>query len=226
MVVSGLEYASVRARIGQLYILSVYQQAELFFRNFLKEIGHTSGGKESTGWLEFVMDALGLKPTRAVDLNMIGPHLIYAFDYYNRCRNEFVHPTGREMATDCQKAAAELNKFGMNLTLKAPNLPSQMDFDDFVLFSRVTKALARRLTEVKAPKIEECARLIHQKTFVQKDLESGIASFRRSFYRVSNSSTRQLKMLQSHLETVEHVAQEQSLDVAKEILSLVRGNLA
>jgi hypothetical protein len=152
--------------LSRSYIVTVYQSAEQFLREFRKEhialyqkswIGDAEKIDPLTLTLQNVSNA------QAAAEGIVGLDLISRFQYYRIVRNWVVH--GRESdisrpeekfkdivpySPEHEKALA---------TLEAPNPPTSLSFDDFIYFSRLTKLIAEKLCEIATPTTDH---LVHQ----------------------------------------------------------------
>lgn len=86
---------------------------------------------------------------------VIGNDLITRFQYYRSVRNWVVHPKDRNVSKPTSRfdeivPYSEENKaeFG---AVQAPNTVESLTFDDFILFSRLTKAIADRICQTTKP---------------------------------------------------------------------------
>lgn len=155
------EFDSWRAHLAQRHIVSVYESAERFFKEFRKEhselhqrewIGDADGKSRMTVALENV-GASKEQAERGVGLDLIS-----RFEYYRLVRNWIVHDKARNPEKETE-VLESLVKYGdANAAalgrLAAPNRPDSLGFDDFILFSRVTKLVAERLNDLGKPSEE------------------------------------------------------------------------
>jgi len=145
-----------RSRISQSYILSVYQTFELFLREFKDEYNDLINKN-----LRFddSKDNLLLKLIRQITTtgkakSVIGEYRLELFDYYRKIRNKYSH----EYIDDkkLNKAFERINRFKNDISenypkLDAPNEFNNINFDDFILFTRVVKDIAFCLNEIIQP---------------------------------------------------------------------------
>jgi hypothetical protein len=155
----------VSRHLGRSYIVSVYQSAERFLHEFRKE-HRALYAKDWTGDGDDV-DPLTVA-LRNVDTSeaeaekRIGSDLISRFQYYRIARNWVVHTKESDVSKP-QARFAEIvpysvehqDKFG---SLKAPNPPSEVGFDDFIFFSRLTKLIAEKLCRIAEPPLDHWVR--------------------------------------------------------------------
>ena len=143
------------------YIVSVYAAAELFLHDFRRE--HIRlfqkdwiGDANNVDKLTLTLKNVAL--TQGDGEQIVGKDLISIFNYYKLVRNSTVH------VADCDKQKTEIAfkqiaEYSVENKLKyssviAPNEPSKLNFDDFVLFSRITKGIAEGLCRMSQPQIE------------------------------------------------------------------------
>ncbi|MBL8853992.1 MAG: hypothetical protein JNK57_08480 [Planctomycetaceae bacterium] len=159
-------------RLHRNYIVSVYSSAELFLHDFRREhielfqkdwIGDTDDVDRLTVALRNV--ASSQKEAEG----KIGADLISVFQYYRLVRNSTVHVAKSEKH-DPERAFQKIVEFSTEnkheySKLSAPNKPSEVKFDDFVLFSRITKEIAEALCSISQPAME------HWRTVFSDDLK-------------------------------------------------------
>lgn len=145
-----------RSRISQSYILSVYQTFELFLRQFKDEHNDLFNGD----WkFDDSTDSLLIKLIRKITtINnakiVIGDFRLELFDYYRKVRNKYSHDYIDDSKMD--KAFAQVIKFKTDISngypkLSAPNEFEKINFDDFVLFTRLVKDIAYELNNIIQP---------------------------------------------------------------------------
>lgn len=136
------------SKITQNYIVSVQQCFETFLKQIYEEgknlgkQGWSFKEKEDT-WLTCVTKNV-LSKEQCDELD----GLIEICDYYNKVRNFAVHDLSRE--DEIAKAYRDLQNIIPMIksrynTLNAPNKIEHINFDDFILFSRVSKDVAKSI---------------------------------------------------------------------------------
>jgi hypothetical protein len=146
-------------RTAQLYILSVYQQAEVFLRTFQREHPGSSlwkARKDGESRLHWILDCLN-NNSFITNCNEIGRHRFELFEYYRLVRNHFIHDPVNLRDVDAK--FNELREFKDQILaeykLAAPNSYREQSFDDFMLFSRVVKHIAIELCRIGKPQDQE-----------------------------------------------------------------------
>lgn len=145
-----------RSRISQSYILSVYQTFELFLRQFKDEHNDLFNGN----WkFDDSKDNLLIKLIRKITTinnakTVIGDFRLELFDYYRKVRNKYSHEYIDDSKLD--KAYAQIITFKTEISnnypkLKAPNEFDEINFDDFILFTRLVKDIAYGLNDMIQP---------------------------------------------------------------------------
>lgn len=152
------EVDSLQRYLCRHYIVTVYESAECFLHDFRRE--HTGlYGREWTG------DANNIDPltlamkniaeTEAKAATYVGQDLISRFHYYRSVRNWVVHTKQSNPSKPLARfsdivsySAENRDRFG---PVAAPNKPGSLTFDDFILFSRLTKYVAERLSLLARP---------------------------------------------------------------------------
>ena len=165
------------ARRAQFYVLSVYQQAELFFADLVDELpqgliwksasGRAARGKDETQ-LEWIVRTIKSEKPDELDKESDAQFFddVSIFNYFRLVRNAFMHE-GKEtralgLARDelvkrhrersAESGAAQGNACERNFIV--PYAYSELRFSDFILFTRVVKAIARRLCRALKPELD------------------------------------------------------------------------
>lgn len=152
------EFDDWRAHLSQRHIVAVYESAERFFKEFRREHSELhrrewTGDKDGKSRIELTLENLG--PTKEEAEQIVGLDLISRFEYYRLVRNWIVHDRTRKPDKETT-ALQNLPKYSdANAAalgrIVAPNPPELLNFDDFILFSRVTKLLAEKLNFLGKP---------------------------------------------------------------------------
>jgi len=143
-----IEYMPIR--ISHLYILSTYQQAEIFIKKFRNEHPASKDwrsreDKESP--LKHILDCINISSTN------LQQYLIDIFEYYREVRNRFAHEESKENST-MTALLTKIKKHEDDILKEykiIPNKYENINFDDFLLFSRVTKDIALELCNLSQP---------------------------------------------------------------------------
>lgn len=158
--------------LARSYIVTVYHSAERFLHEFRSE--HTALFQRIwTG------DAKDVDPLTVTLMNVatsqseterkIGLDLISRFQYYRAVRNWIVHTKnpdpGRPESTFSQIAEYSEEHLVLFESVKAPNRPGDLSFDDFVFFSRLTKLIAQKLCRIAKPDHSHWVRTFSLKPF-------------------------------------------------------------
>lgn len=150
----------IRSLTSNLHLISVHQQFELFLQDFRTQATHITWSKsEGDSWLYGIMKAFpgGFQQ----NVSKIGQLEYELADYYRLVRNSFTH-TGSEhsVSKDVRKLRARAQATNKYAKLDAPNEQPEINFDDFVLYSRVAKELALGLCSAARPSDHEIADMI------------------------------------------------------------------
>lgn len=152
------EFDAWRAHLAQRHIVAVYESAERFFKEFRKEHSELhrrewTGDKDGKSRIDLALENVG--PTKEEAEQSVGLDLISRFEYYRLVRNWIVHdrtrkPEKETMALQSLAEYSDANAAALG-RLVAPNPPESLSFDDFILFSRVTKLVAEKLSALGKP---------------------------------------------------------------------------
>ena len=161
--VDAVDVARFRCQSVGLQLIGVTQAFETFLDSYLREhprLGSRNGREDSETLLNFVIRRL-VSTSKTQELKQALDYRLY--DYYRLLRNELAH-SGVE-PEDIGRSALRskaLNSLRVECSgseeykaLKAPNAASDVSFDDYVLFSRVAKRLARALGDLGQLRDEE-----------------------------------------------------------------------
>jgi hypothetical protein len=148
--VSDVDIDKFKLRLAQLYVVSAQQQFEEFIRSFRKECFISWPEKEEGSLFEKTFNALPLSD-----------HSAYSFEvdllnYYGKIRNVFIHSGDK---TKCDLVVRQLKKtISTKPEYAKYNAPSSFDeinFDDFILFTRVSKNVAEEMCVLGKPTDKE-----------------------------------------------------------------------
>jgi hypothetical protein len=160
----------LQVRVSQLYILSVYQLAEGFIKNFTSEhpLAKNWDKESDDDLLKSILKNIG--PTYPEVVKKVGSFEIEVFDYYRNVRNRYVHPAIDISSND--KKANKLHQQAIGnpdySRLNAPNIFNELSFDDFILFSRIIKKISVNLCRASKPTNQELAIAFTEKVFSEK----------------------------------------------------------
>lgn len=148
--VTAFDADKLRANTAQFQILSVYYEFDRFLRGFRRE--HPRQVRERRGLesqFSYVIDAFNVPRAAFEELEYD------ALVYYTEVRHAIVHPDRRTAPPVPSKHLTVEIAASSYAGLSAPKLFEAIGFDDFVLFSRAVKALARTLCVAASPTDEE-----------------------------------------------------------------------
>jgi hypothetical protein len=152
------EFDQFAKHLSRSYIVTVYHSAERFLHEFRRE--HIAlYSKEWSG------DGGDVDPLTVTLRNItssekemeekIGLDLISRFQYYRIVRNWIVHEKGGNSNKPQAKYKAIVeysdSHQAMFSSSSTPHAPEELDFDDFMLFSRLTKFIASKISEISKP---------------------------------------------------------------------------
>lgn len=155
------------------YILSVYQQAESFLRSLKKEHPRETwpAPKDGESNLDFIIRSFGVSDKK-IDNNIV-KGLILVFSHYRLVGNRFRHTNIKDGRVS--KSIKKIEEAGIDIEqvygVQAPNPYDQMDFDDFILCTRVTSDIARWLCGIARPSDEEIVDMLFER---ESDPESDV----------------------------------------------------
>lgn len=166
------EFDAWRAHLAQRHIVAVYESAERFLNEFRREHSalHRQEWTEKKDGMTLIDHVLAnVGPTKEQAGQTVGLDLIARFEYYRLVRNWIVHDRTRtpEKETEALRTLpeyADANAAALG-RLAAPNPPASLRFDDFILFSRVTKLVAERLSVLGKPTEESWVSTFDMKPF-------------------------------------------------------------
>lgn len=166
------EFDAWRAHLAQRHIVAVYESAERFFKEFRREHSELhrrewKGDADGKSRVALALENIG--PSEEQAERTVGLDLISRFEYYRLVRNWIVHGRTRppEKETDALQNLSEYSDANVAAfeRLAAPNRPESLNFDDFILFSRVTKLVAERLSALGRPTEESWVSTFDMKPF-------------------------------------------------------------
>lgn len=152
------EFDSWRAHLAQRHIVAVYESAERFFKEFRREHSELhrmewTGDEDGKSRIDLALENFAVRKDHASQT--VGWDLISRFEYYRLVRNWIVHDRTRtpEKETAVLRNLPEYSDANAATLgrLTAPNSPDSLNFDDFILFSRITKLIAERFCVLGKP---------------------------------------------------------------------------
>ncbi len=167
------EFDLFHPHLARSYIVTVYHAAERFLHEFRG--AHTAifgenwtGDSHSSNPLDIALKNVGKSPRDAE--KVVGRDLISRFQYYRKIRNWVCH---EKEPTDIKKLRkshrAEFPKYEVGNReldkVHAPNEPDCLNFEDFVLFTRITKTIAEKLNKLAVPSIDRLKELCGWRQF-------------------------------------------------------------
>jgi hypothetical protein len=166
------EFDGWRAHLAQRHIVAVYESAELFFKEFRREHSELNrrewtGDEDGKCRMDLALENLGGTKEQAEAI--VGLDIIKRFEYYRLVRNWIIHDRTRspekEMA-ELQRLPdySDINSAALG-RLRAPNPPNSLTFDDFILFSRITKLVAERFCVMGKPSEDAWVNTFDMKPF-------------------------------------------------------------
>lgn len=165
--VNDVQFRELRIRSAQLHILNVYQQFEDYLESFRDE------HPDSKDW-KYPKDSKGLFLDILCNLNgdksIISKAELDIIDYYRLMRNIFMHPeiSSTKYDSKANKIIPLIKEDETLSKLNAPNVYLELDFDDFILFTRAVKKVAHKLCIVGRPSNEQIADTIKKRVNFKK----------------------------------------------------------
>lgn len=185
--VDNMDFADLRSRWASLQVLSVYQKLEWFLVEFREEhprVVHSR--KPDEDLLSYTLDAFGVSKH---DAGMLEFEIL---DYYRLARNHLMHTPSAPQSKTHVTQHERINGLKENTAysgLSAPNIIDAFYFDDFILFSRALKNLARNLSAKTCPTADELIAVLKDDN-----------SLRRLLNRTKQNQARTQKSLASYLQ--------------------------
>lgn len=182
--------------MGKSYIITVYQSADLFLRDFRHEYCKIAGkdweyneGSKLPQVFENI--APRFKYQDEIEFNI--------FEYYRLVRNNIVHPHSKKDLSDMHQAILE-EKEEIMVKYKVTNAPNAIDsinFEDFILFTKVTKKIGRILCELSKPGSKDLIKTLDLKSFRKlrnnrSRLEKSISSELRTRYSLNEEEVKEI----------------------------------
>jgi hypothetical protein len=200
--------------LADTFVVVVYESAERFLHEFRKE--HEALKSRPWSGVRDDIDPLSLalrniRENQGEAEGETGRDLVDRFQYYRLVRNAIVHTK----EPDLRRPRAKLKQLhdyspqnqALLGSLEAPNPPGCLTFDDFVLFSHLTKMLAERICAMAEPAAEEFEK------YVTKSFDL------RPFRRLASGSERKRNAIAGCLQTEYGMEASRAQRLADEILT-------
>jgi len=144
--------------LARSYIVTVYQSSERFMHEFRKEHQVLYQRKWTGDSMEDDPLTVALKniaSNKEAAGKSIGWDLITRFQYYRTVRNWIIHTKDSNLKKPLD-AFEDIKDYSSEHQalfnqVNAPNQPEELTFDDFVLFSRLTKCIAEKMCQIVRP---------------------------------------------------------------------------
>jgi hypothetical protein len=154
----------LKGLLAQLHLTTVHQEFESFLESMMREyrgkaVELEKGDSLLKGTLK---DAFG---SYDAGLKKLGRFEVEIAEYYRLVRNSFAHDDSTAAAkTDISRLRRLLEEQGDEsyARLSAPHAVDSVDFDDFILFSRVSKRLASKFCQEWRPSDERIAEMLKE----------------------------------------------------------------
>lgn len=161
--VNEVDFLKFSSRIRQYYILSVFQQAEQFLKDF--KVEWTNYFIE-TNWAEPISGETKLQNVlRNISLTLPN-EIIDIYEYYRLVRNYMSH-TDRdlnELENRLRRIQSNKNEFLTNLHFASlPNKLDEISFSDFLLLTNIIKHIAFLISTSAKPNNERIAEILIDK---------------------------------------------------------------
>lgn len=148
----------LRAHWARLQVIAVAHYLEFFLDSFRRELKRDV--RSRTDKEDLVTYTLGVYEVKKADVGELQVDLL---DYYRTMRNQFVHDPAaddpKRQSGQAEVLRAKVQANALYSKLDAPNSPSKVSFDDFVIFTRAVKDFAKRLCTLAQPSNEEMAKI-------------------------------------------------------------------
>ncbi|NII60016.1 hypothetical protein [Sphingomonas aerolata] len=156
ITVRELDIGNLPNRSAMLFLIGAYQQFEGFLYDFAEEFGLITGTVvrsrvKGEAPLDWALDVLpgGLNSNK----NRVWIERFLILDYYRLVRNQLNHP--RKTRASLAGPHATLRSLDQVIRadygLPAPNEPEKLQFNDFLLLTRLVKYLATDLCRLATP---------------------------------------------------------------------------
>lgn len=199
--VNPIDMDGVALRWATLQVITVHQHVEWFLGAFRCEHPrHVRGRKAGEDLLSYTIDAFGLSHS---DVGILEFGIL---DYYRRTRNQLLHSdSGKQKKVhrtqlEHIRESIKSSKFAK---LDAPNTLDALKFDDFILFSRAAKDVARRLCAGAEPTAAELFEVLRN----NRELLVALRSVKQNSRRVHGKLALYLRTEYAFAATAEMLSQ-------------------
>jgi hypothetical protein len=182
--VDNLDFVKFDTRIRQYYILSVFQQAEQYFKNFKEEYMMYF---EEIEWKPRLKEETLLgNIIRNLDVD-IPTDLKDIYEYYRIVRNYMAHTDRDTQELEKRYGIIQKNENSILKKLninKSPNYLNTINFDDFFILTNIVKHIAFILTTKSKPTNDRIAEILLKKS------EENNSTIKRGFKRLLKNNDR------------------------------------
>lgn len=158
--VDSLDVPLLKQQIAQFHIASVHQEFEAFLQNLAREL-RGKGVDKPAGESLLKCTLVSLIGGYDEAKTAVGRLEVDVAEYYRLVRNGFAH-AGAEGAAkkDVDALRARVKQQSEFLRLNAPNIFSAIEFDDFILFTRIAKKLANNFCQAARPTDQQIVEMV------------------------------------------------------------------
>jgi hypothetical protein len=159
--VDTLDVALLQQQIAQLHIASVHQEFESFLKDMTRELrGELIQRVQDESLLKSTLVSLFGGYEKAV--KAVGRFEVEVAEYYRLVRNSFAHAGAEGAVKKDVNALRQLvgRQEASFSKLNAPKKYSDVEFDDFILFTRAVKQLANNLCLAARPADQEIVQMV------------------------------------------------------------------
>lgn len=204
IIVDDVDTDSISSRMSQLYLLSAYQQLEHFLQRSRDQ------HPDSQKWSYTGIDANDLlkRILSNLDANYesaskhVGRLDCLIIDHYRLIRNRFLHSDVNETRVDssAQSLREQCQLVEDYQRLDAPSRFAEVNFDDYILFTRAIKRLGKAMCRLGRPTDDQIAEMMIASR--KKNEKTNLKNVRQNMERLRNKLTTILKTEYS-LDTLE-----------------------
>jgi hypothetical protein len=217
--VDSLDASLLKGLIAQFHIATVHQEFEGFLTSLARELrGKAIKPDEGDSLLKGTLKQLlgGFEEGQ----NKIGRFEVEIAEYYRLVRNGFAHD-GADGAVkkNVTRLRSLVKEQGVTFSrMNSPNTFESVEFDDFILFTRVVKKLAEKLSQAVRPSDADIVEM------VRKHNENGAHNVNfKKFHHLKQNSERLERAISSLLRTLYGLDPNESAPIVR---SLMAGLLA
>lgn len=186
--VSAINFNSLKQRASCLYLLNVYQQFEQYLRDLRKEYPLEDSWSDDKNRSLFLNTLDNLRNKNKV----ITSFEIDLIEHYRLVRNYFMHSIDIESCNQNVKVLrSSVIKDKVLYKYSAPNMYDQIEFDDFLLFTKVVKDVAIKMCIIGKPTDDYIIEMLVRRPTYD--------SFQKGIKKLKNNSTRATKAIQGFI---------------------------